>query len=167
METETTVMTNAIVVRRIFDAPLDLVWKAWTEPRLVERWWGPKDYSSPGCSIDLRVGGRCLLSMRAPAYQGGQVSYTVGIYKRIEPKRLLEFTQSLADKDGNLIDPASIGMPPDFPKEMLETVTFEEKKGMTKVTVTVLGMSPGQMWVFALAGWHQSLDKLEDSLSSK
>ena len=158
------VRTEELVIRRIFDAPIDLVWKSWTDPALVARWWGPKYYVSPSCTIDLRVGGRFLFCMRAPADQGGQDSYTAGVYRRIQPESLLEFTQSLADKDGNEIDPAAIGMPADFPKEMLTTVTFEAKEDMTKVTLTTLGWTPGQMYVFALAGWHQSMDKLEDSL---
>lgn len=158
------VRTEELVIRRIFDAPLDLVWKSWTDPALVARWWGPKYYVSPSCKIDLRVGGKYNFCMRAPAEQGGQDSYTVGVYKRVQPKTLLEFTQSLGDQDGNAIDPAAMGMPPDFPKEMLTTVTFEAKGDMTKITVNVIGMTPGQMFVFALAGWHQSMDKLEDSL---
>jgi uncharacterized protein YndB with AHSA1/START domain len=164
MEDEVKVRTEELVVRRIFDAPIDLVWKAWTDSKLVTKWWGPKYYVSPSCAIDLRVGGRFLFCMRAPEDQGGQDSYTVGVYKRIQPKTLLEFTQSLADKDGNPIDPAMAGLPPDFPREMLTTVTLEAKGGMTKLTLTTLGWTPGQMYVFALAGWHQSLDKFEDSL---
>jgi uncharacterized protein YndB with AHSA1/START domain len=153
-----------LVVRRIFDAPIDLVWRAWTESELVVKWWGPKYYVSPSCSIDRRVGGKFLFCMRAPAEQGGQDSYTAGVYKRIQPKRLLEFTQVLADKEGKTIDPAAAGLPPDFPGEMLTTVTFEARGEMTKVVLTTLGWTPGQMFVFALAGWHQSMDKFEDSL---
>ena len=62
--------------------------------------------------------------MRAPEDQGGQDLYTAGIYKKIVPMELLEFTQGLADKDGNKIDPADIGMPPDFPKEIRTRVVF-------------------------------------------
>jgi uncharacterized protein YndB with AHSA1/START domain len=165
MDSAVRAKTEELVVRRIFDAPIDRVWNFWTDPKLVARWWGPKDYSSPSCAIDLRVGGKYLFCMRAPAEQGGQDSYTAGVYRRIEPKRLLEFTQVLADAEGRAIDPASIGMPPDFPKEMIATVQFEAKGEMTKVTLTVLGWTPSQMFVYALAGWHQSMDKIEDGLA--
>jgi uncharacterized protein YndB with AHSA1/START domain len=164
MEDAVKVRTEDLVVRRIFEAPLGLVWQSWTDPKLVAKWWGPKYYSSPSCEIDLRVGGRYNFCMRAPQDQGGQDSYTAGVYKRILPKKLLEFTQHLADKDGNPIDPASLGMPPEFPKEMLTTVTFEAKGDFTKISVAVVGWTPSQMFVFALAGWHQSMDKLEDGL---
>jgi uncharacterized protein YndB with AHSA1/START domain len=156
-----------LVITRIIDAPLELVWKAWTEPEHVMRWWGPKYYTSPSCKIDLRVGGRYLFCMRAPEDQGGQDSYTAGVYKRIVPMELLEFTQSLADKDGNKIDPARVGMPPDFPKEIRTVVAFKAKGAMTELTITEYGWTAGQMYVYSLAGMHQSIDKLAEALAKR
>jgi uncharacterized protein YndB with AHSA1/START domain len=152
-----------LVVTRIIDAPVEMVWKAWTEPKEVIRWWGPKHYTSPSCRIDLRVGGKYVFCMRAPRDQGGQDSYTAGVYKRIVPMELLEFTQSLADKDGNPIDPAQLGMPPDFPKELRTVVVFKAKGGMTELTITEYGWTVSQMYVYSYAGLHQSLDKLAES----
>ncbi|VVB90186.1 Activator of Hsp90 ATPase -like protein [uncultured archaeon] len=157
-----------LIVNRIIDAPPDLVWKAWTEPEYVKRWWGPKDYTSPSCKIDLRVGGKYIFCMRAPQYQGGQDSYTAGVYKKIVPGEFLEFTQSLADKDGNKIDPDQVGMPPDFPKEIRTTVVFKKIKGcnLTELIITEKDWTPGQMYVFSFAGMHQSIDKLAESLKN-
>jgi uncharacterized protein YndB with AHSA1/START domain len=152
-----------LVVTRIIDAPVEMVWKAWTEPKEVIRWWGPKHYTSPSCRIDLRVGGKYVFCMRAPRDQGGQDSYTAGVYKRIVPMELLEFTQSLADKDGNPIDPAQLGMPPDFPKELRTVVVFKAKGGMTELTITEYDWTVSQMYVYSYAGLHQSLDKLAES----
>ena len=42
-----------MVVTRIFDAPRELVWKAWTDPKYVMQWWGPKGFTSPFCEMDL------------------------------------------------------------------------------------------------------------------
>ena len=158
--------THQIVVKRIIDAPPALVWKAWTEPKLVMRWWGPKDYTSPDCRIDLRVGGRYIFCMRAPQEQGGQDSYTSGLYSKIVPTERLEFTQGLSDKAGNPIDPAQIGMPADFPQEIRTVVEFNSIKAgeMTELIVTEDGWSMGQMAVYSLAGMHQSIDKLAESL---
>jgi uncharacterized protein YndB with AHSA1/START domain len=152
-----------LVVTRIIDAPVEMVWKAWTEPKEVMRWWGPKHYTSPSCRIDLRVGGKYVFCMRAPSDQGGQDSYTAGVYKRIVPLELLEFTQSLADKDGNPIDPAQLGMPPDFPKELRTVVVFKAKGGMTDLTITEYDWTVSQMYVYSYAGLHQSIDKLAES----
>ena len=49
-----------LVVTRIIDAPIELVWKAWTDPELIMRWWGPKYYTSPSCKIDFREGGKYI-----------------------------------------------------------------------------------------------------------
>lgn len=153
--------TYDIVISRIIDAPVELVWKAWTDPEQVKRWWGPQFYTSPSCKIDLRVGGKYIFAMRAPANQGGQDSYTTGIYKKIVPLELLEFTQCLSDQDGNLLDPGQVGMPPDFPKEVRTVVTFRRiRPDMTELTVTEYGWSGGMMVVFSYAGMHQSIDKL-------
>ena len=162
------VQKEDLVVKRIIDAPLELVWKAWTDPEHVKRWWGPKYYTSPSAKIDLRVGGKYIFCMRAPADQGGQDMYTAGIYKEIVPLKRLEFTQGLSDKDGNPIDPAQLGMPPDFPKDMRMVIIFESKKcDMTELTITEYDWTVGdggQMYVYALAGLHQSIDKLAESL---
>lgn len=154
-----------LVVSRIIDAPVALVWKAWTVPEHVMRWWGPKYYTSPSCKIDLREGGKYLFCMRAPTDQGGQDSYSAGVYTKIIPMERLEFTMSLADKDGNKIDPAAVGMPPEFPKEMRMVVSFKSIKGdMTELTVTQYDWPVSPMFVYALAGMQQSIDKLAESL---
>jgi len=156
-----------LVVTRIIEAPVKLVWKSWTDPEYVMRWWGPKDYTSPSCKIDLREGGKYLFCMRAPKNQGGQDMYSAGVYKKIVPMERLEFTQGMADKDGNSIDPAQMGMP-DFPTEMRIEVEFRSKKcDITELTIMHYDWpvsDGGQMYVYALAGWHQSIDKLAESL---
>ena len=58
--------TERMVVTRIFDAPRELVWKAWTDPQYVMQWWGPKGFTAPVCKIDFRVGGKFLCCMRSP-----------------------------------------------------------------------------------------------------
>ena len=160
-----TEMKEDLVISRLIDAPVEMVWKAWTDPAQLKRWWGPKYYSSPSCKMELREGGRFIFAMRAPADQGGQVSYTSGVYKKIVPMERLEFTQGLSDQDGNRIDPVTIGMPPDFPREIRTVVTFKRfRTDMTELTVTEYDWPVSQMFVYSLAGMHQSLDKLIESL---
>ena len=161
----THIQKEYLVIKRIIDAPIAMVWKAWTEPEHVMRWWGPKSYTSPSAKIDLRVGGKYIFCMRAPQEQGGQDSYTAGVYQRIVPLELLEFSKWLSDSDGNPIDPVTAGLPPDFPREMRTVITFMPKGEMTQLTITESGWTPSPMFVFALAGTHQSIDKLADSLA--
>ena len=154
-----------LVVTRIIDAPIELVWKAWTDPDHVMKWWGPKYYTSPSCKIDLREGGKYVFCMRAPQEQGGQDSYTAGIFKKILPMELLEFTQGMSDQDGNPIDPAQAGMPPDFPRAIRTVVTFRRfRDDMTELTVTEYAWPVSQMMVYSIAGLHQTIDKLIESL---
>ncbi len=87
-----------VVITRVLNAPVATVWNLWTDPNAVTGWWGPEDYTSPSALIDLREGGSYLFAMRAPADQGGAVSYTGGVYKRIEPLKRLEFTQNLTNE---------------------------------------------------------------------
>jgi uncharacterized protein YndB with AHSA1/START domain len=164
-ETIHTVQKEDLVIKRILDAPVELVWKAWTDPEHVKRWWGPKYYSSPSCKIDLRVGGKFVFCMRAPQEQGGQDMYSAGVYNEIVPLKRLEFTQGLSDRDGNRVDPAQVGMPPDFPKEIHTLILFKALGDMTELTITEYEWPVGQMMVYSYAGMHQSLDKLGDSLA--
>jgi uncharacterized protein YndB with AHSA1/START domain len=154
-----------LVVTRIIDAPLELVWKAWTEPEHVMKWWGPRHYTSPSAKIDLREGGKFIFSMRAPQEQGGQEHYTAGIYKKIIPLQYLEFTQSLSDKDGNPIDPAQVGMPSDFPAEIRTSIVFKAKGDMTEVIITEYDWPVGQMYIYSIVGLHQSIDKMAAAFS--
>jgi uncharacterized protein YndB with AHSA1/START domain len=164
-ETAVSVQKEDLVIKRILSAPVELVWKAWTDPEHVMRWWGPKYYTSPSAKIDLRVGGKFVFCMRAPQEQGGQDMYTAGVYQSIVPLKRLEFTQGLSDKDGNRIDPALVGMPPDFPKEIRTVILFKALGDMTELTITEYDWPVSQMMVYSYAGMHQSLDKLGDSLA--
>src|ERR1051325_9163058 len=58
--------TERMAVTRVFDAPRELVWKAWTDPKYVMQWWGPNGCTSPFCEMDFRVGGKFLICGRMP-----------------------------------------------------------------------------------------------------
>lgn len=153
-----------IVLARTFDAPVEAVWRAWTDPEQVVRWWGPKGYTSPSAKIDFREGGRYVFAMRAPTAQGGNVMYTAGTFGKIEPMRRIELTQHLSDAEGNPIDPAALGLPPDFPALIPTVVTFKPVAGKTTVTVVESGWTPGPMFDYSEAGMSECLDKLAQIL---
>ena len=152
-----------LVVTRVFAAPIELVWKAWTEPEYVMRWWGPDYFTSPSAEIDFREGGTSLVCMRAPKEFGGQDMYSTWVYQQIVPMERIEFIQNLADKDGNQIDPASLGLPPEFPRDMRTVVTFKDLgNDKTEMTVTEYDMPAAdtEMGRNAEIGLNQSLDKM-------
>ena len=159
--------TRDLIVTRTFDAPVELVWKAWTEPEYVMKWWGPDYFTSPSAKIDFREGGTSLVCMHAPQDFGGQDMYSTWVYQKIIPMERIEFIQNLADKDGNQIDPAQIGMPPEFPRDMRTVVTFTDLgNGKTEMTVTEYNMPTAdtELGKNAELGLNQSLDKMVVSL---
>ena len=152
-----------LVVTRVFAAPVELVWKAWTEPEYVMRWWGPDHFTSPSAKMDFREGGTSLVCMRAPEDFGGQDIYSTWVYQKIVPMEQIEFIQNLADSDGNQIDPASLGLPPEFPRDMRTVVTFKDLgNDKTEMTVTEYNMPTAdtEMGRNAELGLNQSLDKM-------
>jgi uncharacterized protein YndB with AHSA1/START domain len=150
-----------IIITRIFDAPRELVWKAWTDPKHFKSWWGPKDYTCPFCEMDLRVGGKYLNCMRSPE---GKDYWTTGIYKEIIPFERIVYTDSFSDPQGNVVSATHYGMGPDFPLEALVTVTLEDFEGKTKMTLKHTDLPAGDISEQTGEGWSESFDKLAASL---
>ncbi len=151
-----------LVITRIFDAPRELAWKAWTDPERVKMWWGPKSFTAPACKIDLRVGGAYLYCMRSPE---GRDYWSTGVYREIIPLERIVATDSFADEKGNAVPASHYGMPGDWPSELLVTVTFEEVNGKTKMTLRHAGIPAGEMSDMAGEGWNGSFDKLAEHLA--
>lgn len=162
---------DGITIERVFDAPRELVWKAWTDPEMVKKWWGPKDFTAPSIKIDLRVGGKYVYCMRGPAGSKFDKDFwTAGTFKEIVPQEKIVVTDHFSDENGNMVDPKDFGMDENFPKEMEVTVRFEDAgNGKTKLTIEYPkpesdtqfeAMKKSGMEV----GWNQSLDKLAESL---
>lgn len=159
--------TKTVHITRIFNAPVERVWKAFTDPTEIKKWWGPKDFTAPVVKIDFKEGGKYLYCMRGP--KGSEFDkdmYSAGTYKEIVPMKKIVCTDHFADSEGNYVSPKDFGMPgTDWADEMLVTFTFEDAgDGKTKLTLVHEG-HPMEMQKDATAGWNQSLDKLAASLS--
>jgi uncharacterized protein YndB with AHSA1/START domain len=154
---------QALVITRVFEAPRELVWKAWTECERLTRWWGPKGFTTSFCKIDLRGGGAYHNCMRSPE---GKDYWSTGIYREIVPQKRIAYTDSFADEKGNIVPATHYGMSADFPLEMLVTVTLEEMEGKTKLTLQhSLGPVPASERDLCQQGWSESLDKLSGELA--
>ena len=147
-----------LVVARVFDAPIERLWNAWTEPEDVRRWWGPDGFTCPLAEMNVREGGTSLVAMHSPEH--GR-HYSTWHYRTVAPLERLAFIHNLADADGNAVDPVERGMPPDFPRDQLQEVTFRSiGVGMTEITVTEFAWTEGPMMDLARLGLEQTLDKL-------
>jgi uncharacterized protein YndB with AHSA1/START domain len=117
-------------ITRVFDAPREQVWKTWTDPERLKRWWGPKGFTVHTCRVDLRPGGVFLYGMKAP--DGADV-WGKFVYRKIEAPKRLECIVSFSDPKGGVTrHPFS----PGWPLEVLSVVSFEEQ-GASKTKVTV------------------------------
>lgn len=147
-----------LVITRVFNAPRERVWRAWTDPEHFARWWGPRHFTCPVARLDLRVGGRYHVAMRSPE---GQDFWSTGTYREIVAPERLVYTDSFADADGNAVPASHYGFPADFPFEQVVTVTLEALgPSQTRLTLRHAGMPVGEHGELASQGWNESLDKL-------
>ena len=152
--------TADVNIIRIFDAPRERVWEAWTDAEHVKRWWGPEGFSAPSVKQDLSVGGKFVYAMQGPPGTEWEVTnYSGGEYLEVVPMEKIVARESFTDEQGNWIDPSAIGMPGKWPEYMKVTVTFEDAGlGKTKLTIRHEGHPP-KMAANAEVGWSSSLDK--------
>jgi uncharacterized protein YndB with AHSA1/START domain len=149
-----------LLLTRIFGAPRSLVFKAWTDPKHVARWWSPRGFTNPVCELDVRPGGLIRIDMRAP---NGTIYPMKGVFHEIvEPERLVFTGTAMEDEHGK----------PQL--EILNTIAFEDFNGITKLTLhAVLVTKDFKMTpqvAAALAGmeqgWSESLYRLGDELDN-
>lgn len=155
------------VITRIFDAPREMVWRAWTEPELISQWWGPEGFTAPSINVDLKVGGKYVYAMKGP--EGSEwegTMYSAGVYVEIIPEEKIVVTDYFSDENGEMLDPADFGQDPNFPKESTITVLFENE-GDDKTKVTIIYPEPATEAEYQAVlksgmtqGWQSSMNKL-------
>lgn len=155
-----------IVIKRIFDAPKETVWKYWTTPELVQKWWGPEHFYAPSIKADFRVGGKYIYAMHGPkGTEFDKDMYSAGEYKEIVPMEKLVVTDYFSDAEGNKMAPQEQGLPEGMPSEMVVTVLFEDvADGKTQLSIVYHpeneAMYDAMMKSGMEAGWSTSLDKM-------
>lgn len=161
----TSAETRDLIMTRTLEAPVADVWKAWTESESVMAWWGPAGFTAPLARMDVREGGTSIVCMRPPEGPDLCNSWT---YSLIVPNQRLEFVLDWADKDGNPIDPSSLGLPPEMPRHVRHVITFVPLgSDRTELTVTEYGYTSEMFFDLSKAGLSQTLDKLEAYLASE
>jgi len=154
-----------VVITRVFDAPVERVWAAWTEPEFIQKWWGPEGFTAPHVSMDFKVGGSYLYAMHGPAGTPFDVDmWSTGTFEEIVPLKKIAHVQSFADAEGNIVSPATYGMA-ELPEKQQVIVEFEVlENNKTQLTLTYTGIPVGAQADSMRTGWNQSLDKMAVSL---
>ncbi len=153
---------NEFKITREFKVPREKVFEAWTNPKLVQQWWGPANFESPFCSIDLKVGGKFHFCMRAP---DGKDYWNVGEYTEIVVPEKIGSKMYFSDKDGTIRPASDYFGESNFPNEMIDLVTFESR-GDDCTTLTLCRNHSEEIaeQFGELEGWNQSLDRFEKVL---
>lgn len=156
------VAAEVLTITHVFDAPRDLVFKAWTEPERVKRWWGPKNFTCTDCRIDLRVGGVFFNCIRSP---DGKEYCSQGVYRAIEEPQRIVSTDTFADSEGHPVPPEQYGMSSDWPEEAVIEVNFTEYSGKTTVNIRHAPLPQGRERDMCEQGWNESMERLADYLA--
>ena len=149
--------TEPMVITRVFDAPRELVWKAWTDPKYVMQWWGPKGFTSPVCKMDLCVGGKFLFCMKSP---DGQEFWNGGEYHEIVLHEKIVYSMYFSDPQGNKVDPSHYGIEHEAIDGAQDVITFEDL-GNSQTRLTLIGneLMENAKNTGELEGWNQIFDK--------
>ena len=153
------------VLERVFDASRELVWKTWTDPKLLPRWYGP-NVETIIHRLDVKPGGLWLLEMR----WDGRSNFQRVEYIEVAPPERLVWLHSSSDAEWHIIPSP---MMPDWPRVLLTTVTFEEHGEQTKLRLTWVphDASAAEVACFAAAidrmgkGWDSGMELLAKLLA--
>ena len=154
---------DAVVIERIVDAPLALVWQMWTDPDHFRAWYGPEGATVPIANMDVRVGGNRLVCMEVTTPNGLMQMWFTGTYLEVVENERLVYTESMSDENGHVSSPSDMGMPAGHPRTTEVRVDLKDIGGRTKMVMTHVGIphdSPGA------AGWAMALDKLAAHLAA-
>ena len=139
------------VLERVFDAPRELVWKTWTDPDLLTRWYGPR-VETIVHRHDLKPGGLWLGEMK----WDGNSNYQRVEFTEVDPPSRLVWLHSVSDAEWNV---TANPMMPDWPRVLLTTVTFEDDGGQTKLRLTWVPHEATEAELACFSGALAGLDK--------
>jgi uncharacterized protein YndB with AHSA1/START domain len=123
---------RTIRIERMFDAPRDLVFDAWTQPERLMQWYAPRGCTIQLLKLEARPGGRFHWCIHNPSFGD---CWCVGMYKEVVRPERIVYTLATADRDGNQIEPVQAGHDPRWPRETLVTVTLTDVRGSTRLTL--------------------------------
>jgi uncharacterized protein YndB with AHSA1/START domain len=153
-----------VLITRVFNAPRDLVFRAWSESESLKRWYAPQGCSITACTVDFRPGGRFLTCIRTP---DGMDCWCAGVYREIVRPERIVCSMHMADEGGNFVEPAKshLAQYPDWPREMVLTLTFEDLGAKTKLTLHQTVSEELAKRTGAYPSWLSMFDRLDRELA--
>ena len=138
-----------LVIERLIDAPVERVFKAWTDARQLQQWWGPRGFTAPVSEVDARPGGKLRIVMRGPDGTDYPMS---GTFREVEANRRLVFVSVAEDGAGDAL------------LEAFTEITFAAQGGKTLLTMktSAVGLAPvaAEMLRGMEQGWSETLDRM-------
>ena len=153
-----------VLITHLFNAPVDLVFEAFTDPKHLERWFAPNGCTISYKSIDVSVGGKFHSCISDP--KNGDC-WCIGVYKEIIKNKKIVYEIAIADENGNLTEPATIGMDKEWPMKTLVSITFKEINKQTEITLRQTVSEKIAKRTGAHPSWIQMLEKLKEILINK
>jgi uncharacterized protein YndB with AHSA1/START domain len=154
---------NWVKIPRGFEAPIDTVWRMWTDPEMFRQWYGPMGMSIPTAEMDVVVGGTRKICMEMKSPERTMSMWFTGVYKEVNRPSRLVYSESMCDAQGTLISPQSMGMPAGSPDTTEVIVDLSETNGETTMTMVHVGVPEGSA---GAGGWKQAFDKLAGLVSN-
>lgn len=154
---------NKLTIERIFNAPIEKVWDAFTNPEILKLWFTPPAMISSFISAELKEGG--LFRYCFKMNEGGAEFWGRGIYQKIDAPNYLSYLDSFTDADGNDVPPSYFGMPGDEIVVTLAEFFFTSNDDTT--ILKLVGENPfgEKMTADMTEGWNGMFDNLVRELS--
>lgn len=157
--TSTPQSDREIVITRLFNAPRDLVWQAWTDPAHIAQWWGPEGFTTRVDEMDLRPGGQSRYVMVGP---DGTEYPVQGVFREVVPPERIVTTDEFGEGYEEITDI-------DLPQGMVMTILFEDLGNQTRLTLHILHPTAEERRkheeMGVVAGWNSTLDCLAEHLT--
>lgn len=151
----------AVRIERAFDAPVERVWRMWTDPEQFATWYGPAGARIPSAEMDVTVGGRRLVRMEMDTPNGAMTMWFTGEYREVDEPHRLVYTDAMSDSNGRVLSAAEAGVPDGHPTVTEVIVELSPTDSGTRLVLTHVGVpedSPGAL------GWTMALDSLAERL---
>lgn len=148
-------------ITRVFQAPRERVFAAWSDAASLKRWHAPNGCAITHCEIDFRVGGSVRYCISSPQ---GHECWTRGTYREIVIPERIVYSLALTDPEGNPVDPVAVLKAPDWPAETIISVTFAEVDGGTELTLHQTVSEALARRTGAYPSWLQMLNRLNTEL---